>query len=103
MKLSKSVFFFFCEFEMGIWLILLGFASFCFFWWVLLEMLFFCLSDLGFVFCGVMGVQEIALDTVMEFVKVGNSGRFHSAIYHKFLHSIVSLFHHFSGNCGVFL
>lgn len=44
-----------------------------------------------------MGVQEIVLDTIMEFVKVGNNGRFHSAIYHKFLHSIVSLFYHFSG------
>jgi hypothetical protein len=65
-----------------------------------------CLSDLGFVcfvFCGMMGVKEIVLDTIMEFVKVGNNGRFHSAIYHKFLHSIVSLFYYFSGNCAVFL
>ena len=26
----------------------------------------------------------------MEFVKVGNGGRFHSAIYHRFIQSIVS-------------
>ncbi len=26
----------------------------------------------------------------MEFVKVGNGGRFHSAIYHRLLHAIVS-------------
>lgn len=25
----------------------------------------------------------------MEFVKIGNAGKFHSAIYHRFLHSIV--------------
>ncbi|KAE8008901.1 hypothetical protein FH972_005371 [Carpinus fangiana] len=34
-------------------------------------------------------LKEIVLDTIMEFVKIGNNGRFHSAIYHKFLHSIV--------------
>ncbi|KAJ0077298.1 hypothetical protein Patl1_35742 [Pistacia atlantica] len=34
-------------------------------------------------------VREVVLDTLMEFVKLGNSGRFHSAIYHKLLHSIV--------------
>lgn len=27
----------------------------------------------------------------MEFVKIGNKGKFHSAIYHRFLHSIVSI------------
>lgn len=27
----------------------------------------------------------------MEFVKVANGGRFHSAIYHRLLHAIVSL------------
>lgn len=26
----------------------------------------------------------------MEFVKVGNKGKFHSAVYHRFLQSIVS-------------
>lgn len=30
------------------------------------------------------------LDTLMEFVKLGNNGRFHSAIYHKLLQTIVS-------------
>ncbi|XP_015931566.1 protein NUCLEOLAR COMPLEX ASSOCIATED 4 [Arachis duranensis] len=34
-------------------------------------------------------VKEVVLDTLMEFVKVANGGRFHSAIYHRFLHSIV--------------
>lgn len=28
----------------------------------------------------------------MEFVKVGNKGKFHSAVYHRFLQSIVSCF-----------
>ncbi|KAK9129210.1 hypothetical protein Sjap_009697 [Stephania japonica] len=32
---------------------------------------------------------EVALDTVMEFVKLGRGGRFQSSIYHRFLHSIV--------------
>ncbi|KAI4328608.1 hypothetical protein L6164_020946 [Bauhinia variegata] len=34
-------------------------------------------------------LKEVVLDTIMEFVKVGNGGRFHSAIYHRLLHSIV--------------
>ncbi|KAF3434879.1 hypothetical protein FNV43_RR21966 [Rhamnella rubrinervis] len=34
-------------------------------------------------------LKEVVLDTIMEFVKVGNKGKFHSAIYHRFLHSIV--------------
>ncbi|XP_044509697.1 protein NUCLEOLAR COMPLEX ASSOCIATED 4 isoform X2 [Mangifera indica] len=34
-------------------------------------------------------LREVVLDTLMEFVKLGNNGRFHSAIYHKLLHSIV--------------
>lgn len=32
---------------------------------------------------------EVVLDTIMEFVKVGNGGRFHSAIFHKLIHTIV--------------
>lgn len=32
------------------------------------------------------------LDAIMEFVKVGNKGKFHSAVYHRFLQSIVSCF-----------
>lgn len=34
-------------------------------------------------------LREVVLDTLMEFVKLGNGGKFHSAIYHKLLHSIV--------------
>ncbi|GMY05270.1 nucleolar complex protein 4 homolog [Fagus crenata] len=34
-------------------------------------------------------LKEVVLDTTMEFVKVGNGGRFHSAIYHRLLHAIV--------------
>ncbi|KAL5562325.1 hypothetical protein UlMin_032072 [Ulmus minor] len=34
-------------------------------------------------------LKEVVLDTIMEFVKLGNGGKFHSAIYHKLLHNIV--------------
>ncbi|XP_020239451.1 nucleolar complex protein 4 homolog isoform X2 [Cajanus cajan] len=34
-------------------------------------------------------LKELVLDTLMEFVKVANGGAFHSALYHKLLHSIV--------------
>ncbi|XP_060176265.1 protein NUCLEOLAR COMPLEX ASSOCIATED 4 isoform X2 [Lycium barbarum] len=34
-------------------------------------------------------LREVVLDTLMEFVKVGNGGKFHSSIYHRLLHSIV--------------
>ncbi|KAI8533278.1 hypothetical protein RHMOL_Rhmol11G0285300 [Rhododendron molle] len=34
-------------------------------------------------------LREVVLDTIMDFVKVGNGGRFHSAIYHRFIQSIV--------------
>ncbi|XP_062081525.1 protein NUCLEOLAR COMPLEX ASSOCIATED 4 [Humulus lupulus] len=34
-------------------------------------------------------LKEVVLDTLMEFVKLGNGGRFNSAIYHKLVHSIV--------------
>ncbi|KGN43346.1 nucleolar complex protein 4 homolog [Cucumis sativus] len=33
-------------------------------------------------------LKEIVLDAIMEFVKVGNKGKFHSAVYHRFLQSI---------------
>ncbi|CAL5430653.1 unnamed protein product [Camellia sinensis] len=33
-------------------------------------------------------LRELVLDTIMEFVKVGNGGRFHSSIYHRFIYSI---------------
>ncbi|XP_010548163.1 PREDICTED: nucleolar complex protein 4 homolog [Tarenaya hassleriana] len=34
-------------------------------------------------------LREIVLDTLMEFVKLGNRGKFHSAIYHRLLQAIV--------------
>ncbi|XP_043712977.1 protein NUCLEOLAR COMPLEX ASSOCIATED 4 isoform X2 [Telopea speciosissima] len=34
-------------------------------------------------------LREVALDAVMEFVKLGKGGRFQSAIYHRLLHTIV--------------
>ncbi|CAA0823213.1 CCAAT-binding factor [Striga hermonthica] len=34
-------------------------------------------------------LREVVLDTIMEFVKVGNAGKFHSSIYHKLLRAIV--------------
>ncbi|KAK9944400.1 hypothetical protein M0R45_009970 [Rubus argutus] len=34
-------------------------------------------------------LKEVVLDTLMEFVKLGNGGKFHSAIFHRFLRSIV--------------
>lgn len=34
-------------------------------------------------------IREVVLDTLMEFVKVGNGGKFHSAIYHRLLDRVV--------------
>lgn len=34
-------------------------------------------------------LREVVLDTLMEFVKVGNGGKFHSAIYHRLLDRFV--------------
>ncbi|XP_064987752.1 protein NUCLEOLAR COMPLEX ASSOCIATED 4-like isoform X2 [Musa acuminata AAA Group] len=34
-------------------------------------------------------LRDVALDAIMDFVKLGKDGRFHSAIYHRFLHRIV--------------
>ncbi|KAJ1272426.1 hypothetical protein BS78_06G200600 [Paspalum vaginatum] len=34
-------------------------------------------------------IRDVALDALMDFVKMGKDGKFHSAIYHKFLHSVV--------------
>ncbi|GER57760.1 nucleolar complex protein-like protein [Striga asiatica] len=34
-------------------------------------------------------LREVVLDTIMEFVKVGNAGKFNSSIYHKLLRAIV--------------
>ncbi|KAL1827030.1 hypothetical protein ACET3Z_005442 [Daucus carota] len=36
-----------------------------------------------------LDLREVVLDTIMEFVKVGNGGNFHSLIYHKFLRAMV--------------
>ncbi|CAN1305004.1 Protein NUCLEOLAR COMPLEX ASSOCIATED 4 [Linum perenne] len=35
-------------------------------------------------------LKEVVLDVIMDFVKVGNRGTFHSAIFHRLIHSIVS-------------
>ncbi|KAM1795099.1 hypothetical protein ACFX11_035495 [Malus domestica] len=34
-------------------------------------------------------LREVVLDTIMEFVMFGNGGKFHSAMYHRLLRSIV--------------
>ncbi|KAF2302596.1 hypothetical protein GH714_038972 [Hevea brasiliensis] len=34
-------------------------------------------------------LRQFVLDSLMEFVKVGNGGRFHSALYHRLLHTIL--------------
>lgn len=34
-------------------------------------------------------LKDVVLDTIMEFVKTGNAGKFNSSIYHKFIHNIV--------------
>ncbi|KAI3515194.1 hypothetical protein L1887_13964 [Cichorium endivia] len=34
-------------------------------------------------------LRELVMDTLMECVKIGNAGKFHSSIYNKFIHSMV--------------
>ncbi|KAL8549552.1 hypothetical protein ACS0TY_008402 [Phlomoides rotata] len=34
-------------------------------------------------------IREVVLDSIMEFVKVGNAGKFHSAIYHKLIRAVL--------------
>ncbi|PWZ46235.1 Nucleolar complex protein 4 B [Zea mays] len=34
-------------------------------------------------------IRDVALDALMDFVKLGKDGKFHSAIYHKFLYAVV--------------
>ncbi|KAD4982184.1 hypothetical protein E3N88_18855 [Mikania micrantha] len=34
-------------------------------------------------------LREVVVDTLMECVKDGNSGKFHSSVYHKFIHTMV--------------
>ncbi|CAN6229319.1 unnamed protein product [Urochloa humidicola] len=34
-------------------------------------------------------IRDVALDALMDFVKLGKDGKFQSAIYHKFLHAVV--------------
>jgi len=35
-------------------------------------------------------IRDVALDALMDFVKLGKDGKFQSAIYHKFLYAVVS-------------
>lgn len=37
-------------------------------------------------------IRDLALDALMDFVKLGKDGRFQSAIYHKFIHNLVSFY-----------
>ncbi|KAI3447882.1 hypothetical protein Pfo_004547 [Paulownia fortunei] len=48
-----------------------------------------CLIDLVVSSQSEDALREVVLDAIMEFVKVGNAGKFHSAIYHKLLRAIV--------------
>ncbi|XP_055808030.1 protein NUCLEOLAR COMPLEX ASSOCIATED 4 [Solanum dulcamara] len=59
--------------------------------WVRSKFDDFVQSLLDIVICSQSdeALREVVLDTLMEFVKVGNGGKFHSAIYHRLLHSIV--------------
>uniref|UniRef100_A0A0E0H569 CCAAT-binding factor domain-containing protein n=1 Tax=Oryza nivara TaxID=4536 RepID=A0A0E0H569_ORYNI len=34
-------------------------------------------------------IRDLALDALMDFVKLGKDGRFQSAIYHKFIHNLI--------------
>ncbi|KAK4398178.1 protein NUCLEOLAR COMPLEX ASSOCIATED 4 [Sesamum angolense] len=49
-----------------------------------------CLVDLVVSSQPEDALREVVLDAIMEFVKVGNAGKFHSAIYHKLLRAIVN-------------
>ncbi|KAK6778229.1 hypothetical protein RDI58_024947 [Solanum bulbocastanum] len=59
--------------------------------WVRSKFDDFVQSLLDIVICSQSdeSLREVVLDTLMEFVKVGNGGKFHSAIYYRFLHNIV--------------
>lgn len=59
----------------------------CFYFYFLNFITFEADTNLNFAF----EMKQLVLDSLMEFVKVGNGGRFHSAIYHRLLHNIVSL------------
>ncbi|PIN15707.1 putative nucleolar protein involved in ribosome biogenesis [Handroanthus impetiginosus] len=48
-----------------------------------------CLLDLVVSSQSEDALREVVLDAIMEFVKVGNAGKFHSAIYHKLLRALV--------------
>ncbi|KAH6823341.1 CCAAT-binding factor [Perilla frutescens var. hirtella] len=48
-----------------------------------------CLIDLVVSSQSDGALREVVLDSIMEFVKVGNAGKFHTAIYHKLLRAIV--------------
>ncbi|XP_015089168.1 nucleolar complex protein 4 homolog [Solanum pennellii] len=59
--------------------------------WVRSKFDDFVQSLLDIVICSQSddALREVVLDTLMEFVKVGNGGKFHSAIYYRLLHNIV--------------
>ncbi|KAH0686821.1 hypothetical protein KY290_020196 [Solanum tuberosum] len=59
--------------------------------WVRSKFDDFVQSLLDIVICSQSddSLREVVLDTLMEFVKVGNGGNFHSAIYYRLLHNIV--------------
>ncbi|KAI3785903.1 hypothetical protein L1987_45029 [Smallanthus sonchifolius] len=38
-----------------------------------------------------MEMQEVVVDTLMECLKDGNAGKFHSFAYHKFIHNLALL------------
>ncbi|XP_049374920.1 protein NUCLEOLAR COMPLEX ASSOCIATED 4 [Solanum verrucosum] len=59
--------------------------------WVRSKFDDFVQSLLDIVICSQSddSLREVVLDTLMEFVKVGNGGKFHSAIYYRLLHNIV--------------
>ncbi|KAJ0641177.1 putative nucleolar complex protein [Helianthus annuus] len=42
-------------------------------------------------------LREVVVDTLMECVKVGNAGKFHSSIYHKFIHTMFTVSTAYSG------
>lgn len=48
------------------------------------------LIDLSLSQCCDPILREVLLDTILEFVKVGNGGKFHSLIFHKFILAIVN-------------
>ncbi|KAL1565888.1 protein NUCLEOLAR COMPLEX ASSOCIATED 4-like isoform X2 [Salvia divinorum] len=48
-----------------------------------------CLTDLAVSSQSDGALREVVLDSIMEFVKVGNAGKFNTSVYHKLLRAIV--------------